>query len=68
MLGKICFPTQSDQGFPCPLTESLATTEYTNGDQRSAWYFVYAQGDLSLHILRMLEGTFSPGQPKYLSG
>ena len=30
-----------------------------NGEQRPGWYFVYVQGDLNLHILRMFEGIFS---------
>ena len=25
---------QSDQGLPCPLTDSMDTTEYMNGEQR----------------------------------
>ena len=28
-------PVQSNQGLHCPLTESLGTSEYKNGEQRS---------------------------------
>ena len=30
-----------------------------NGRQRPVWYFVYAQDDLNLRILRMFEGVFA---------
>ena len=33
-----------------PLTESLDTTECMNGKQRSGWYFVHVQNNLSLRI------------------
>ena len=32
-----------------------------NGEQRPELYFAYAQDDLNLHILHMLEGTVSHG-------
>ena len=41
------------------LTESLDTTERTNGEQRPRWYFAHAQDDLNVHTLRMLQDTFS---------
>ena len=49
-----CASAQSDQGLHCPITVSLH-----KGEQMSKWYFPHAQDDLNLHILRMLEGTFS---------
>ena len=41
---------QSDQGLPCPLTESLDTTECMNGEQRPGRYFADAQDDLNVCI------------------
>ena len=41
------------------LTRSLDITECINGKQMPESYFVYAQEDLKLRILRMLESTFS---------
>ena len=55
---------QSDQSLHCPPTELLDTIECINGKQRPRRDPVHmqdghAQGDMNLHILRMLEGTFS---------
>ena len=50
---------QSDQGLHCMLTESLDTTECMDGEQDLPGTCVYAQDDLNLSILCMLEGTFS---------
>ena len=61
-----CASAQSDQGFHCPLIESFDTTECKNGEQRPRWYFVHAQDDLDLLILRMLKGTFSLGEAHLL--
>ena len=33
--------------------------ELMNGEQRPGWYYAHVQDDLNLHILRMLEATFS---------
>ena len=54
-----CADAQSDQGFRCPQTESLDTTEYFNGEKMPGLYFVHVQDDVSLHILQMFDGTFS---------
>ena len=53
--------TQPDLGLHCPLTEPMDTTERMNGKQRPDESFAHAQDDLNLHIVRMLEGTFSFG-------
>ena len=45
-----CASAQSDQGLPCPLPESLDTTECMNGKQRPEWYFARAQVDLNRHL------------------
>ena len=58
---RIVKSVQSDQGLHCLLTESLDTTECMNGEQRPGCYFVLTQDDLNLHILCMIEGTFSLG-------
>ena len=42
-----CASVQSDQGLHCPLTKSLDTTEFMNGEQRHRWYFAYVQKDLN---------------------
>ena len=47
------------KGLPCPLTESLDTTEWLNEEQRPWWHFARAQDDLNMGILRMFEGSFS---------
>ena len=49
-LRSACASTQSDQGFHCPPTESLATTKCMNGDQRLCWYFAHAEHDLNLRM------------------
>ena len=49
---------QSDQGACCPLTESLATIECINGEQKSGLNFVHVQYDLNLHFLCMFEDSF----------
>ena len=54
-----CASAQSHQDLHCPLTESLDTTEYMNGEQRTGRYFAHMQYDLNLRILCMFEGTFS---------
>ena len=54
-----CASAQSDQGLPCPLTESLDTVECINGEQMTELYFAHAHDDLNLRILHMFEGTFS---------
>ena len=48
---------QSDQGFHCPLIESLDTTGYMTGDQK-AQCPAYTQNGLIMRILRMFKGTF----------
>ena len=48
--------SQSDQGLPCLLTDSLDITESMNGGPGR--YFVHVQDDLNLHILHMFEGIF----------
>ena len=45
---------QSDQDLHCSLTESLDTTDHMKRE-----HFVHAQDDQNLHILRIIEGTFS---------
>ena len=47
------------QALHCLLTESLSTTKYMNGEQRSRRYFAYAQDNLHQRLLRMFEGTFT---------
>ena len=59
---------QSDQGVPCPLTESLDTTECMNGEQRPGRYIEHAQDDLNLHNTYVREGTFSFDATKVASG
>ena len=50
---------QSDQGLRCPLTESLNTIDCINGEKLPRWDLTYAQNDVNLHILCLLEGLFS---------
>ena len=50
-----CAFAQSDQGYHCPLTESLHTTEYMNGEQKPGWYSVHTQDDLNLYICACLK-------------
>ena len=57
-----CASAQSDQGLPCPLTESLDITECMTREQRPGWYFAHAQNELNLH---MFVGTFSPDATHY---
>ena len=52
-----------DPSLRCPLSESLAKIECTNGEQRSEWDLIHVQ-DVNPHILRMLEGTFVLGTAK----
>ena len=54
-----CASAQSDQDLHCPLTESLDTTKYMNGEQKPGWYFAHAQVDQNLRILCSFEGIFS---------
>ena len=58
-LRSACTYAQSDQGLHCPLTELFDKTDCMNVEQMPCRYFAYAQGDLNLRILLMLEGTFS---------
>ena len=46
---------QSDQGLHCPRTSSLNTTKWMTEEQRPGWYFLHAQNELNLCILRMLQ-------------
>ena len=62
-----CASAQSDQGLPCPLIESLDTTECLNEEQRPIRYIAYAQYNLNLRILHILEGTFSLGVAHLIS-
>ena len=41
---------QSDQGLHCLQTESMASTECMNGEQRPGRFFVHAQDDLNPSI------------------
>ena len=56
---------QSDQGIPCPLTESLDTIECINGEQRPGWDLAHAPDDVNPNILHMLKDTFSLGTDPY---
>ena len=48
-----------NQGFHCPLTESLDATDRKNGEQMTVYiFFSHTQDNLNLHILRMFEDTF----------
>ena len=50
---------QFDHGLHCLLTESLDSIEWSNGEQRSEWYFVHAQDDLNLHFAHVRRHFFS---------
>ena len=56
---QISLRAQFDRGLHCSLTELLDTTECMKEEQMPRWYFAYAQDDLNLRILCILEGTFS---------
>ena len=56
---SVCASVQSDQGFRCPLTESLVSTECMNGERSSECYIAHAQDDLNPCIMRMIKGTIS---------
>ena len=56
--GSACISAQSDHGLHCPLTESLDTIEYMNGQQSPGRYIAHAQDDLNLRILRVFKSTF----------
>ena len=62
-----CASAQSDQGHHCPQTESLDTIEWFNGEEMLKWDFAQVQDDVNLHILRMLEGTFSRDAVQYIN-
>ena len=53
-----CASAQSDQGLPCPLTESLDSKESFNGEKMAGCDFAHVQVDVNPHILHMFEGTF----------
>ena len=48
---------KSNQGLLYPLTETLATTECMNAEQRVGWYVAHAHDDLNLRMLRMFESS-----------
>ena len=56
---------QSDQGRHYPRTESLATTDCMNGEQKPVWYIANTQDGLNLRIVRMFESTFRLTRPIY---
>ena len=60
-----CVSAQSDQDLPCPLTESLNTTECMNGEQRPGRYFAHVQDDLNLRILCVLKRHFFTSRSLY---
>ena len=62
-----CAYTQSDLGLRCPLLESLYNIECMHGEQRQGWDLVHAHDDVNLHILRMLQDTFSLGTAQMMS-
>ena len=60
-----CTSVQSDQGLRCPLTASLYITEHINREQRPGLYLSHEQDVLNLHMLRMVNDTFSPHVAQY---
>ena len=54
---SVCASAQSYLNLYCPLTGSLDTLEYINGEQRYGWFCACAV--LSMRILRNFEWTFS---------
>ena len=54
-----CTSAQSDQSLHCQLPESLDTMVCINSKKRLLLRHGHVQDDVNLHILCMLEGTFS---------
>ena len=52
---------QSNQGIPCPFTESVDTIECINDEQKPGRYLVHVQDDLNMRIFSLLESTFLLG-------
>ena len=61
-----CASARADQGLRYPLTESLDTTECTNGEQWPGWYDAHAQGNLNLRILRISKALFCMTRPIFI--
>ena len=54
-----CAVAQSDQDLHCPLTESLDTAEYMNGEQSPGCNFAHAQDDLNAHFALVRRQVFA---------